>query len=329
MATSGSKSVVFIAMACNFGIAVTKFFAAGWTGSSAMLSEAIHSLVDTSNQALLLFGLARAKRPPDARHPFGYSKEIYFWSFIVAILLFSMGAGVAIYEGLHKIHNPAPLTDAYILYAVLGIAILLEGFSTFKAVQEFNQRRGSQGILTALRSSKDPSLFVIVLEDIAALLGLVVAFAGIFYADYFGYLEADGYASIIIGLILGLVAAFLCIEIKGLIIGEAASGDVQAGIRHAFEAEIGTGKPLKAINEIRTMHLGPEDVLVAASVDFQDGETAASVEATTARLETALKAKYPEINAVFIEVQAAAHHVPVAKRAAETVRAATRSAKPA
>jgi cation diffusion facilitator family transporter len=313
VSAGGSTGVVLVALGCNLGIAASKFAAYVWTGSSAMLSEAIHSLVDTSNQALLLHGLKRAQRPADVHHPFGHAKELYFWSFIVAILLFSLGAGVALYEGAEKIHDPRPMTNVHINYIVLLIAIALEGFSTWKAVGAFNSERGSATALAALRSSKDPALFAIVLEDLAALAGLVCALTGVFVADYFEFAEADGVASICIGLILGAVAAFMSVEIRSLIVGEAANPAMRSGLRHLIRAELGQGKPIRAINEIRTMHLGPEDVLVAASVDFNDTENAKSVEATTARIERAIKARYPEVKRFFIEVQSANAHAALAR----------------
>ena len=313
MSAGGSTGVVLVALGCNLAIAAAKFVAYTMTGSSAMLSEAIHSFVDTSNQALLLHGMKRSQRPPDVQHPFGYSMELYFWSFIVAILLFSLGSGVAIYEGIDKLHNPHPLENVHINYIVLAIAIALEGVSTYKALSEFNTHRGDEGLVTALRSSKDPALFAIVLEDLAALAGLLVALAGIFAADKLGVPQADGIASIFIGFILAAVAAFMSIEIRSLIVGEAASPTVRGGLVALIKAEAGAGRPIRVINEIRTMHLGPDDVLVAASVDFQDDETAAGVEATTARLERAIKAKYPEVRQLFIEVQGAEEHAEIAK----------------
>lgn len=308
MSASGSTGVVLVALGCNLGIALAKFAAAAWTGSSAMLSEAIHSLVDTCNQGLLLVGLRRSVRPADARHPFGYARELYFWSFIVAILLFSMGAGVSIYEGLLKLANPRPIADPMVNYAILGVAVTLEGVSTWRAVREFNARRGKTSMLAALRASKDPALFTVVLEDLAALAGLVAALAGIAAAHLLGFEPADGIASVVIGLILAAVAAFMSIEIKGLIVGEAASDAVRQGLRNIVEAETGRDRPIQSINEIRTMHLGPDDVLVAASVDFNDGETARSVEMTTARIERAVKARYPEVKRLYVEVQSRRDH---------------------
>ncbi len=313
MSAGGSTAVVVVALGCNLAIAASKFVAYTWTGSSAMLSEAIHSLVDSANQALLFLGLKRAQRPADARHPFGYSKELYFWSFIVAMILFSLGAGVAIYEGVEKILHPHPIENAYISYIVLGVAIVLESISTWKALAEFNARRGRQGAISALRHSKDPALFAIVLEDLAALAGLAVAFIGIFLADKFGIAEADAVASIVIGLILGGVAVFMSTEIRSLIVGEAASPAMRSGIRNLIHAELGTGRPIRAINEIRTMHLGPEDVLVAASVDFHDNGTVTDVEATTARLEQAIRTRYPAVRNLFLEVQGEEEHARLSK----------------
>lgn len=327
MSAGGSTGVVLVALACNLGIAVAKFAAAAFTQSSAMLSEAIHSLVDTSNQALLLIGLKRAKRPPDARHPFGYSMEIYFWSFIVAILLFSLGAGVAIYEGVDKLLHPHPIYAPYILYGVLGVSVVLEGISTYKAISEFNKQRNGRGLIAALRSSKDPSLFAIVLEDVAALIGLSIALIGVMFAHLGGYEQADGIASIFIGLVLAAVAVFVATETKSLIVGESVAADVDQGMRAIIGAEIGAKKPIRALNEFRTMHLGPSDVLVAASVDFHDGETAATVEAVSARLERAIKARYPQVRFLFIEVQSEeAHKIEAAATAsAATTGAATGS----
>lgn len=304
MASGGSKSVVLIALGCNFGIAAAKFVAAAWTSSSAMLSEAIHSLVDTANQGLLLFGISRAKLPPDEQHPFGYGKEIYFWSFIVAMVLFSLGAGVAIYEGVLKILDPHPLQNVNVLYAVLAVALALEGYSLWKAVREFNARpEARHGFVEALRRSKDPSLFAIVLEDMAAMLGLMIAFVGTLITHLGGFNRADGFASILIGLVLAGVAAFMSIEIKSLIVGEAASRIVQAGIREIVASEIGGDGPIRKINDLRTMHLGPHDVLVTASVDFQDGISARTVEDATGRLQAAIKSRFPEVRHLFIEGQ--------------------------
>jgi cation diffusion facilitator family transporter len=322
VAAGGSRNVVLIALAANLGIAIAKFVAATWTRSSAMLSEAIHSLVDTSNQALLLYGLNRARRPADARHPFGYSREIYFWSFVVAILLFSMGAGVSIYEGIEKLRDPHPISDFWVNYTVLGIALILEGISTYKAVTTFNAKREGRGWLPALRASKDAALFTVLLEDLAAVSGLLIVLIALVCVQFLGWEQADAIASMLIGLLLASVAAFMSVEIKGLLVGEAVSPQVLAGITGLLERETGPKGPLIAINEIRTMHLGPDDVLVAASVDAIDGIPAEKVEAVTSELERAIKAKYPQVRRLFIETQSADGH-----RAAASAEQAPAKAK--
>jgi cation diffusion facilitator family transporter len=308
VAAGGSTGVVVVALAANLGIAAAKFVAAAWTGSSAMLSEAIHSLVDTGNQALLLLGIRRSQRPADAVHPFGYAKELYFWGFVVAVLLFSLGAGVAIYEGVEKLIDPRPVTDHLVNYIVLAVAFVLEGISAAKAIGEFNRRRGPVPALTALRASKDPALFTVLLEDLAALTGLTIATLGIAITDLTGSPAADGYASILIGLLLGAVAAFMSVEIRSLIVGEAASPVVRRDIQEAILAEMGPGRPIRAVNEIRTMHLGPTDILVVASVDFEDGETAGAIEASVARIEATIRTHTPAVRRIFIEGQSARDH---------------------
>ncbi|MGI9421982.1 MAG: cation diffusion facilitator family transporter [Hyphomicrobiaceae bacterium] len=308
MAAGSSTKVVLIALTANFLIACAKFSAYLWTTSSAMLSESIHSLVDTSNQALLLYGDRRSKRPADATHPFGYARELYFWSFVVAILLFALGAGFSIYEGIEKLLHPHPITDPYINYLVLVVALVIEGYATSVAISEFNSRRGATGILRALRDSKDPALITILLEDLAAITGLIVAFAGVFLAHVYEIAQADGVASIAIGCVLALVAIFLSNEVKGLLIGEAARPHVQEGIRALINAEKASNGHILAINEIRTMQLGARDVLVAASVDFDDTSTAVDVKETTQRLELKIREAYPEVQKFYIEVQAAADH---------------------
>jgi len=305
---AGSTKVVLAALGFNALIATAKFVAAAWTASSAMLSEAVHSLADTGNQALLLFGLKRSTRPADRSHPFGYSMEIYFWSFIVAILLFSLGAGVSIYEGVHKLNKPHAISDPIVNYVVLGLAVLFESGSTVVAVREFNARRQGTGVLTALRRSKDPALFTVLLEDVAALAGLLVAFAGIAASHLLGLQAADGIASIVIGVILALVATFMTTETKSLLIGEAARPELVSGIEAMIAEESGANGPVRKLNELRTMHLGPQDVLVAASLDFNDGETAAEVEATVSRLEGRIKQRFPEVQRLFLEVQSEADH---------------------
>ncbi len=266
----GSRKVVIAALAGNALIAVTKFGAAAATGSSAMFAEAVHSVVDTGNQALLLVGLKRAARPADAAHPFGYGKEIYFWAFVVAILLFALGAGVSIYEGVAKLRAPHPMEKAGWNYAVLGAAFVFEAAAWTVAMRQFNAVRGKVPILRAVHQSKDPALFTVLFEDSAAMLGLVAAFVGVFCADRLGVVWADGAATVVIGVVLGLAAIGLAIETKGLLIGEAADEGLVADIM----GMAGQAAFVDGVNEVRTMHFGPEDVLVNLSVDARDSLSA-------------------------------------------------------
>lgn len=226
-----NKRVIFAALIGNLLIAITKFIAAAFTGSSAMLSEGIHSTVDSGNQMLMLHGLKRARLLADKQYPFGHGKEVYFWSFIVAILIFAVGAGISIYEGILHMLNPAPIQQAWINYTVLGLAILFEGAAWFIAMRAFNRSRGQRSTLDAVRDSKDPTLFVILFEDSAAILGLIVALLGIMLSQVTGLPWLDGLASVIIGLILGGTAIWLAYETKSLLIGESAKPEVIQGIR--------------------------------------------------------------------------------------------------
>ncbi len=304
MASQGSKKVVYAALAGNSLIAVTKFTAAAFTGSSAMFSEAIHSAVDSGNQALLLYGMRRAERPADLRHPFGYSKEIYFWAFVVAILIFAVGAGVSFYEGVHKTLNPHAVTNVHINYLVLGAAIVFEGFAWYVAFKEFKRGVGRRTMLRALLHSKDPSIFTVLLEDTAAMLGLIVALVGIFLADQLNMPVLDGVASMVIGVILALAAVILAYETKALLIGESADEDVIAGIR----SKLGEIAEISGINEVLTMHMGPADILANISVDFADGTAAERVEAVITDLEARIKGEYPGVKRIFIEVQSRQGH---------------------
>lgn len=303
-ATDGSLKVIFAALIGNFLIAISKFAASVYTGSSAMFSEAIHSLVDTGNQGLLLFGIKRAKKPADKNHPFGYGGEIYFWSFVVAIIIFGVGAGFAFYEGWHKLHHPEPIKDIYINYIVLGASICFEAVAWFLAYKEFEKQRGKQPYFAAVRASKDPRVFTVLFEDTAAMLGLVVALIGISLSQYAGMPWADGAASMVIGLILTCTAAFLAFECKGLLIGEGARPEVVQAIRAELEAL--TDKA--SVNEVLTVHFGPEDVLVTISLDFKNNLTAQQVEVTTTRLERAIKSQFPIIRRIFIEAQGREAH---------------------
>lgn len=317
MAAHGSKTVIYAALVGNFLISVTKFAAAAFTGSSAMLSEAIHSLVDTGNQGLLLIGIARSRKPADKAHPFGYGTEVYFWAFVVAIMIFGVGAGVSLYEGIAKIRNPHPISNPTINYVVLAIAMVFEAGAWWIAYREFEKTRGRRGLIEAVRRSKDPTVFTVLFEDSAAMFGLVVALIGISAAQYTGIEELDGVASVGIGLILAVTAGLLAYETKGLIIGEAASADLITGVRRIAM----TAEGVRRVNELRTMHMGPDDVLVAISLDFADDMPAGDVERTISKLETDIKAEFSSIRRVFAEVQSAAGHAASVASEAERVSA--------
>ena len=297
--SSGSKKVIIAALAGNALISVTKFGAAAFTGSSAMLSEGIHSLVDTGNQILLLYGMRRAAKPADSDYPFGYGKEIYFWSFIVAILIFALGGGISIYEGIKHMQNPEPINNPLVNYVVLGLALLFEGAAWFFAFNEFNKVKGKWGYVEAIQRAKDPSIFVVLFEDSAAMLGLLVAFAGVALAQYTGILIFDSIASIVIGLILVATAIWLAYETKGLLIGESANRPVIVGIKDILRAN----GCIEHINEVLTMHMGPDYILANISVDFEDSKTADEIEKVIASIDQVIKAQYPQIKRIFIEAE--------------------------
>ncbi|MBT3885120.1 MAG: cation transporter [Rhodospirillaceae bacterium] len=305
MAHSNSKKVIYAAFAGNLLIAVTKFFAAFFTGSSAMLSEAIHSLVDTGNQLLLLYGLKRADRPADAQHPFGYGMELYFWTFVVAIIIFGLGAGVSVFEGISKIREPHPVTDTAVNFIVLGLAGIFEAIAWTIAFREFNRGREGRGYFEAIRRSKDPAIFTVLFEDTAAMLGLIVAFVGIWLAEALNMPVLDGVASVVIGVILAVTAALLAFECKGLLIGEGASQATVNGVR----ALVAAGEGINTINEVLTMHMGPEDILLTLSVDFSGAMDSDQVEAAISDMERRIKEAYPEIKRIFIEAQSIGGHL--------------------
>ncbi|MFK8067921.1 MAG: cation diffusion facilitator family transporter [Gammaproteobacteria bacterium] len=300
MSASGSKTAIIAALAGNALVAITKFAAAAYTGSSAMFSEGIHSVVDTGNQGLLLFGLKQAQKPADEEFPFGHGKEIYFWSFVVAILIFAVGAGVSIYEGIHHIIHPEPMTNVMINYIVLGLAFLFEGAVFLVALREFNKVKGDYGYFEAVKRGKDPSLFVVLFEDFAATLGLLVAALGIFLSQTTGILQFDGIASVVIGLILGSTALWLAIETKGLLIGERAGQGVVAGIK-----KLATDKAeIDHVNEVLTMHMGPDFILLNISATFNDSAKADDIEDAIEALSKQIKSEYPNVKRIFVEAEA-------------------------
>jgi len=298
MAT-GSKKVIIAALIGNALIAITKFFAAVMTGSSAMLSEGIHSLVDTGNQILLLHGIKQSTKPADENFPFGHGKEIYFWSFIVAILIFALGGGISIYEGIQHLLHPSVIKNPMINYIVLGLAMLFEGAAWAFALREFSRAKGKWGYIEAVQKAKDPSIFVVLFEDSAAMLGLLVAFVGVALTQYTGFLYFDGIASVIIGLILIGTAIWLAYETKGLLIGESANPHVVKGIRMILQ----TSPIIGQVNEVLTMHMGPDFILANLSVDFKNSITADEVERTIAALDQAIKQQYPQVKRIFIEAE--------------------------
>jgi cation diffusion facilitator family transporter len=293
----GSKKTVYAALIGNLLIAASKFVAAAMTGSSAMLSEAVHSVVDTGNEGLLLYGMRRAKLPPDERYPFGHGKEIYFWSFVVALLIFALGAGVSIYEGIHHLLHPVAMEDPLINYAVIGLAFLFEGTSWLVAMREFRASKGERGYVEAVHRGKDPTVFTVLFEDSAALLGLVVALAGVALGQLTGNPLYDGAASVVIGLILSVAAFWLAYETKGLLIGESAGGEVVAGIRELVLRD----PQVDRVNAILTMHMGPDYILVNISLHVASSAGRAQVHGIFDDIDRDIKRRYPKIKRVFIE----------------------------
>ncbi|MEE8312343.1 MAG: cation diffusion facilitator family transporter [Candidatus Binatia bacterium] len=297
---AGSKKVIYAALAGNSLIAVTKFVAGSITGSSAMFSEGVHSLVDTGNQVLLLYGLRRAARPADAGHPFGYGKEAYFWSFVVAIMIFAVGAGVSFYQGIHRIQSPHAIENPIVNYVVLGLAMLFEGGAWYFALVQFREEKGELGYFEAVSRGKDPTNFVVLFEDSAAMLGLLVAFAGVALGQLTGNPVHDGVASVLIGVILASVAIWLAYETKSLLIGESAQEEVIEAIRQlAVDSDHATH-----VGEVLTLHMGPDFVLVNISIDFADEASAEDLERSIATLDARIKQRFSEVKRVFVEAEA-------------------------
>ena len=310
MGAGGSKRVVVVALAAATAAAIATFAAAAWTGSSAMLAVAVQALAGAGNQALLLRGLERAARPADAVRPFGYAREPDFSGFGVAVLLFALGAGVALSEGVGSlIQTPQAIVEHPVAYIALVAAAALQGFALSRALAAFNRRRGTMPSLVALRAVRDPALFTVLIETIAALTGLALAAVGIAVSGSAGTPTADGYAAILIGLLMGAVAAIMSVETRSRIVGEAAPPTVRRDIQEAILAELGPGRPIRAVNEIRTLRIGPRDVLVVASVDFDDAQTAAAIEAAVARIEATIRLHTPSVRHIFIEGQSALDYI--------------------
>lgn len=301
MPASSSHRVVYAALGGNLLIAIAKFVAAGISGSSAMLSEGVHSLVDTTNEVLLLYGLHRAGMPPDRTHPFGHGRELYFWSFIVALLVLALGAGVSFYEGVMHVRHPTPVEHPLINYLVLAVSFLFEGTSWCVAFREFRARKGRLGYFEAFRLSKDPTTFTVLLEDSAALIGLLIALGGLIGAQLLDLPILDGIASIGIACVLTVSATLLARETKGLLIGETAHPVVSDSILAIAAADDG----VRCANGVLTVQMGPSQVVAALSAEFEDSLTTPQIEACINRIEKQAKTAHPEIISLFIKPQTA------------------------
>ena len=294
-----SKIAIYGAIAANTAIAVTKYIVAAFTGSSAMLSEAVHSTVDTGNGILLLIGLHLSKRPATDEHPFGHGKELYFWGLIVAVLIFGLGGGISFYEGVMHVLNPVPLEDPTWNYVVLGAAAVFEGASLGVALHQFNSQSAGRPFWRALHASKDPSTYTVIAEDSAALLGLAIAAAGIYSSHVLNIPVLDGVASILIGLLLAGVAALLVHESRGLLVGEGVSPDTARDLCRIADRQPAVDKAHRPL----TMYLGPDDVLMAMDVEFDPAAPAEQVARSIKAIEADVRASYPRIRRIFIEAR--------------------------
>jgi cation diffusion facilitator family transporter len=296
-----SRQVVYAALAGNLLVATTKAVAAFLTGSSAMLSEALHSFVDSGNEVLLLYGQYRAARPPDAAHPLGHGRELYFWSFIVALLIFAISSGVSIYQGIEQIREPAPIRNPWVNYVVLAFATVFEGASWALSVKQFRgaTARGRLSFYEAFRRSKDPPSFMVLFEDGAALLGIAFAAAGTFAASHWQRPELDGVASLLIGLVLGTIALLLAQESKSLLIGEGASVEFVQSV-----TSIAAGNPaVRRVNGLLTAQLAPDQIVVALSLEFSDDLRVPELEERVIEIERSIRARHSEVTAVFVKPQ--------------------------
>jgi cation diffusion facilitator family transporter len=291
----GSTRVLVIAFVSNMGIALAKFVAAAITGSSAMMTEGVHSIVDSINQLLLLYGQRRADKPADVQHPLGYGRELYFWSFVVAILVFALGAGVSAYEGVMHIMTPEEGGGPTIAYIVLAVSFALEAGSTLAALKQFNASRGKRNWLQAIKDTKDAPTVIVLLENGAAMAGILLAALGLALTQYTGNPFWDGAASVLIGIILGLVAILLAIESKGLLIGESADPELIDGLRALV-----TRKGVTEVGEIITIHHAPDRIIAAIDVDFDDGLSAADVENMVGAIEGEVALQWPTVRKLYV-----------------------------
>lgn len=299
MAKTSTSTTVWSALAGNLAVAAAKFVAASLTGSAAMLSEAVHSLLDTGNEVLLLYGMARSRRPADRTHPLGYGRELYFWSFVVALLIFALGAGVSLYEGVQRLIEPRPLGRPVVIYGVLGLSLIFESASFVVSVRAFRESKGEMSWWEAFRRSKDPPAFTVVFEDSAAILGLLVAAAGTGAALLTGDVRWDGIASIAIAVILAAVAGLLARESKELLIGERADPALSEAIMRTAASIPG----VCSANSILTVQLAPNSVVATLSLDFYDTLRAPDIERAVVELETRIRRAHPEVTALFVKPQ--------------------------
>jgi len=293
--TSESTFAIYAAIAGNLAIAVTKFVAAAITGSSAMLSEAIHSVVDTGNGWLILLGVRKSRKPPDKEHPFGHGHELYFWTLIVGVLIFAVGGGMSVYEGINHILHPKEPEKLAWSYAVLGVATVFEGTTWLFGWKAFNTERGRKGVLQAIHDTKDPSTFTVLLEDTAALLGLVFAFLGIFLGSLLEVPELDGVASVFIGLLLCGVAVLMVYESKGLLIGEGLDHESLKSICALVEQD----PAVESVAHLHTMFLGPHEVLLTIELRFRSEITALEVRKGVRRMREAIQSQHPDVRRIF------------------------------
>lgn len=294
-----SRFVLFAGLAANLLVAATKFAAAGFTHSSAMLSEAIHSLVDSTNETLLLYGAHRARQPPDREHPFGHGREVYFWSFVVSLMMFVLGAGVSIYEGVRHFIAAEPVEHPFANYVVLAVAGVFEAASWWISFREYRTRKGARGYLQAAQETKDPTVVIVFLENCADLVGIALAAAGTAAAQILGDGRWDAVASIAIGLLLGAIAAFLARETKKLLIGEAARPALVEAVGRLARQEHGVA----CYNGMLTIQLAPREVVMALSLDFDGGLRASQVQDVVASLEAAIRKRHPEVVLVLVKPQ--------------------------
>lgn len=292
-----SKIPIYSALIANLLIAVTKFIASAFTGSSAMISEGIHSLVDTSNEVLLLWGIRSSKRPADEKRPFGYGKELYFWSFIVSIMIFGIGGGISFYEGITHIQHPVVIEKPAWNYAVLGIAFLFDGISFITALKEFNRQRKGEPFWRAVRGSKDPSTFVVLFEDAADVLGLAVAFLGVLLGHLYSNPYFDGAASIIIGCILTAISVLLASESRSLLMGESADRAVLQSVIRITESDPLVSKAERPLS----MYLAPEEIILLLVVSFKTNSSGPEITAAVARIKAGIHHEFPSIKQIFIE----------------------------